>query len=146
MSLVDVRSPARRGEVGAWPDLADRGRRVALTPAAVRGLARLAERWRLTVRQIGDLLGGVPASTWHSWKAHPPAELSMDQLTRISLLLGIYTSLHVLHPGPLADEWVSRPNVNPLFDGRTPLEAMAAGGIPALVAVRALLDGRRGGL
>ena len=64
----------------------------------------------------------------------------------MSLLLGIYTALHVLHPGQLADEWVQRPNSNPQFAGRTPLQAMLSGGIPAMLEVRALLDGRRGGL
>jgi hypothetical protein len=144
--MLDVRAPASRLEVGAWPDLNDARRRVELTPVALKGMGRLADRWHLTVRQVGDLLGGVAPSTWHAWKATPPAELSVDQLTRVSLLLGIYTALHVLHPGNLADEWVARPNSNRLFSGRTPLQAMIEGGIPTLIEVRTLLDGRRGGL
>jgi hypothetical protein len=64
----------------------------------------------------------------------------------VSLLLGIYTALHVLHAGALADEWVRRPNTNPIFGGRAPLQAMLAGGIPVMIEVRGLLDGRRGGL
>jgi len=67
-------------------------------------------------------------------------------LTRVSLLLGIYTSLHVLHPDELADSWIARPNTNPIFGHRTPLQAMIDGGIPAMVQLRSLLDGRRGGL
>ena len=63
-----------------------------------------------------------------------------------SYVQGIYTALHVLHPGDLADEWVLLPNRNPVFNGRTPVETMTRGGIPAMLAVRALLDGRRGGL
>jgi len=146
MTLLDVRAPAERHEVGQWPDMNDPGRRAELTPAAVKAARRLADTWRLSVKQTGDLLGGISASTWHAWNASPPAELGVDQLTRISLLLGIYTSLHVLHPGELADTWVTRPNTNPIFDNRTPVQAMADGGIPAMVQVRALLDGRRGGL
>lgn len=145
MSLVDVRVPATRFEVGEWPDLTDADVRARLTPAAVRGVARLAAAWGVTVPQVGQLLGGVSPSSWHAWQRTPPTALSTDQLTRVSLLLGIYTALHVLHAGPLADEWVRRPNSNRLFGGAAPLDVMIAGGIPAMVEVRALLDGRRGG-
>lgn len=146
MSVLDVREPASRFEVGQWPDLGDPVRRAELTPAALAGMGRLADRWQLTVRQVGDLLGGVSPSTWHAWKSTPPVELGVDQLTRVSLLLGIYTALHVLHRGELADQWVSRPNTNRIFAGRTPLQAMIDGGIPVMISVRTLLDGRRGGL
>lgn len=146
MSILDVRRPATRSELGTWPDLSDSGVRQELTPSAIGAIERLTDRWGLTVKQVGDLLGGVGSSTWHAWKAKPPAELSMDQLTRVSLLLGIFTALHVLHPGELADTWVTRPNTNELFRGRTPLLCMIEGGIPTMVEVRRLLDGRRGGL
>jgi hypothetical protein len=146
MTIHDVRSPATRFEVGEWPDLNDPGRRAELSPAALKAARRLAERWHLSVKQIADLLGGVPSSTWHAWRASPPPELGVDQLTRVSLLLGIYTSLQVLHPGELADSWIARPNTNPIFGSRTPLQAMVDGGIPTMVQVRSLLDGRRGGL
>ncbi len=146
MTLFDVRLPAEAHEVGEWPDFQERSTRADLTPAAVKAMARLAERWRVTVPEIGLLLGGLSDSSWHSWQRTTPSALTTDQLTRVSLLLGIYTALHVLHPGQLADEWVQRPNSNPQFAGRTPLQAMLSGGIPAMLEVRALLDGRRGGL
>jgi hypothetical protein len=146
MPLLDVALPAAPFEVGVWPDFSDRAIREELTPAAVKAMTRLVARWELTVGDIGLLLGGVSASTWYSWQRQSPSALNSDQLTRVSLLLGIYTSLHVLHRGALADEWVGRPNLNPLFHGRTPLQAMPYGGIPSMLQVRALLDGRRGGL
>lgn len=146
MPLMDVRTPAARHEVGVWPDLNDARRRAELTPAGVKAIANLADRWGLQVSQVCDLLGGLSPSSWHAWKASPPKELSIDQLTRVSLLIGMYTALHALHPGPLADEWPRRPNTNALFSGKTPVQAMIDGGIPAMVQVRALLDGRRGGL
>ena len=46
----------------------------------------------------------------------------------------------------LADEWVTLPNKNPVFGGRTPLSQMLAGGLLAMQTVRKLLDARRGGL
>jgi hypothetical protein len=146
MTVVELRAPASRYQAPEPPDLSRPDERRRLTPAAVRGVARLADAWSLTVEETCALLGGVPASTWHSWKSSPPADLGVDRLTRVSYLLGIYTALHALHQGELADAWVRRPNANPLFAGRTPLAAMVAGGIPVMVEVRALLDGRRGGL
>lgn len=139
-------APASRYEVPDLPDLSDPARRQALTPAALRALVQLAEQWRLTTEQTTRLLGDVPSSTWFVWKGKAPDDIGTDRLTRVSLLLGIYTALHALHSAELADQWVKLPNKNALFGGRPPLEYMQRGGIPALIAVRALLDGRRGGL
>lgn len=147
MSIVDVRVPASRYEVGDWPDLRDGATRSELTPVSIQAMVRLGEAWNLSVAEIVDLLGGVAQSTWYAWQQSSSKKpLTADQLTRVSLLLGIYTSLRILHDGPLANEWVQRPNRNPIFGGRTPLQAMIEGGIPVMVEVRALLDGRRGGL
>jgi hypothetical protein len=48
-----------------------------------------------------------------------------------------------LHEQELADKWVSLPNTNRIFGGRTPLEYMIRGGIPAMQAVRRLLEARK---
>lgn len=145
VSLLTAGLPARADEIGDWPDLTDRTVRMEFTPAAIRALAHLVEKWSLTVREMCDLLGGVSESSWHSWQKHEPEALTVDQLMRTSLLLGIYGALQVIHSGDLADEWVRLSNSNRLFGGRTPLESMLTGGIPAMVEVRALLDGRRAG-
>lgn len=145
VSLLTAGLPARADEIGDWPDLTDRTVRMEFTPAAIRALAQLVEKWSLTVREMCDLLGGVSESSWHSWQKHEPEALTVDQLTRTSLLLGIYGALHVIHSGDLADEWVRLSNSNRLFGGRTPLESMLTGGIPTMIEVRALLDGRRAG-
>jgi len=108
---------------------------------------RLGAAWGLTVEQLGTLLGGVAPSTWHSWVKHPPKDLGVDRLTRVSYLLGIFTALHVLYPAsPLADDWVKRPNTNALFGGQRPLDILLHGGISAMDRVRSLLDARRGGV
>ena len=140
-----TRYPASRFETQAWVDLRDPTEQARLTPAAVRATARLGDAWGLTVAQVCTLLGDVSPSTWHAWVRTPPKTLGVDRLTRASYLMGIYAALHVLYGSPLADEWVHLPNTNPLFNGRTPLDAMLLGGIPAMERVRALLDARRGG-
>jgi len=78
-------------------------------------------------------------------KRNPDRTLDTDRLTRISYVIGIFKALGVLHSDALADEWVRRPNSNPLFRGMTPLAYMIAGGLPALQHVRRLLDARRAG-
>jgi len=145
MSTI-LKAPASRYEAPVAPDLTDASERRRLSRAAIHSVQRLAGAWQLSVEEICALLGGVPASTWHSWRAKPPADLGFDRLMRVSYLLGIYTALHALHRDELADLWVRRPNANVLFDGRTPIQTMITGGIPAMAEVRALLDARRGGL
>ena len=140
-----TRYPASRFETQAWVDLRDPAEQARLTPAAVRGIRRLADAWGLTVPQVCALLGDVSPSTWHAWARTPPKTLGVDRLTRASYLLGIYTALHVLYGDELADEWVHLPNTNALFNGAAPLDVMLLGGIPAMERVRALLDARRGG-
>ena len=140
-----VRYPASRFETQVWVDLRDPDEQARLTPAAVRGVGRLAAAWGLTISQICSLLGDVSPSSWHAWARTPPKTLGVDRLTRVSLLMGIYTALHVLYGDELADEWVHLPNTNALFNGEAPLEMMLRGGIPAMERVRALLDARRGG-
>jgi hypothetical protein len=71
--------------------------------------------------------------------------LNADQLTRVSLLIGIYKALNILYSQKLADAWMTLPNTNPIFGGDTPLNYVKNGGIPALMRVRQLLDARRGG-
>jgi hypothetical protein len=62
------------------------------------------------------------------------------------VLTGLFKGLRLLFSAPLADEWVKRPNRDPVFGGRTPLAAMIAGGIPKMLEVRAYIDALRGGL
>ncbi len=143
--LETLRAPASRYQTPNPPDLNHAAERRRLSPAAYRAMVGLAGAWKLSVDEVGALLGGVAPSTWHSWKASPPADLGVDRLTRISYLIGIFTALHVLHHDALADEWVRLANTNVLFNGRAPLEVMAMGGIPMMAEVRTLLDSRRGG-
>ncbi len=112
----------------------------------MRGFFRLADRWKLRDEDARALLGGVSSSTYYEWKKRPERLLDVDRITRISYLVGIYKALHVLYGDALADDWVTLPNSNVIFGGRTPLENMTAGGLLAMQTVRRLLDARRGGV
>nr|CAD6422693.1 hypothetical protein REQ54_02399 [Rhizobium sp. Q54] len=120
--------------------------RVRLSATALKAFRRLVEEWDLTGAQSAALLG-VSVSTWDRLK--PGGEgrtLSQDQMTRISVLTGIYKGLHLLFADGMADRWPSLENSGPLFDGRPPVAAMIEGGIPLMLDVRRYIDAVRGGL
>jgi uncharacterized protein (DUF2384 family) len=122
---------------------ADRKR---LSQVAIKAFVRLAASWKLNGQEAAALLG-VSTSTWERMKAAPAGkELTQDQMTRISALVGIYKALHLMFAGGIADEWPRLANKGPLFEGRTPLAAMLEGGIPMMLDVRRLVDAVRGGI
>ena len=117
-----------------------------LSGPALRTFFNIARAWQLTPTEERGLLGWPPASTFYKHKGGASGTLSLDTLTRISLVLGIYKALHVLYPEErFADAWVKLPNSNPLFGGRPPIELMVEGGIDGLHRTRRLLDGRLAG-
>ena len=54
--------------------------------------------------------------------------------------------MHILYVDKLADEWVSLPNSNRVFAGRSPRAFRLGGGLLAMQTVRKLLEARRGGI
>ncbi len=126
-------------------DLRDAPTRRRLSAAALPAIWRLVDAWGVTDAQTADLLGGISLSTLRRWRREPPEDLGVDGLTRASYLLGIYRALHVILDDENADRWMTLPNDGPLFGGRTPLDVVGRGGIPALDRVRAHLDAVRGG-
>lgn len=148
MSFAHAANPAADfGSPPTPPNLADAATRERLTPAAVEGVVRLAEIWRLTSAEICALLGGVSERTWFRMKKGQWSRaLSQDTLTRVSALVGIFKGLRLLFSEPLSDEWVRLPNKGLLYGGRRPLDAMIEGGIPKMLEVRRHIDALRGGL
>jgi len=128
----------------ATPDLTSLATRKRLSQPAVDGLFAIAEKWRLPIEKVGELLGGVPRSTLYKMKASAGA-LLQDQLTRISYIVGIYKALHILLPAEHADRWMTQPNDNFLFGGRPPVEYAIRNGVLGLQQIRSLLDAARGG-
>jgi hypothetical protein len=146
MSAATLSYPSTLFEPAAPVDLGDRAARERLSASALKGFFAIALKWKLKDEDARALLGGVASSTFYEWKKNPKRVLDVDRITRISFLIGIYKSLHILYGDPLADEWVLLPNSNALFGGRTPLQHMLLGGLIAMQTVRLLLDARRGGL
>lgn len=70
----------------------------------------------------------------------------MDELLRISVVLGIYKGLKIIFArDDEAVRWLRSPNSGPVFGGQTPLALITSGTQDALLLVRRYLDACRGG-
>ena len=141
--------PARRAEhppplfAQTFADEKDRAR---LSPVAIKAMKRIADHWHLKGNEAAALLG-VSASTWDRMAAGKwDQSLSQDQLTRVSAIVGVFKGLHLLFADEMADRWARLRNRGPLFENRTPIDAMIEGGIPTMLDVRRHVDALRGGL
>lgn len=137
--------PVSRHDPSPLVDLSRPEERERLSASAIKAFLALVARWQLRDEDSRALLGGMSNGAWYELKKHPDRVLDTDRLLRISILIGIFKALHILHGEALADRWVRLPNANRLFKGQTPLHYMLTGGIPAMQTVRRLLDARRGG-
>ena len=126
-------------------DLSKKENRARLSGAAIKGVIRVAARWNLRDEDTRALLGGISSGSFYGLKGRANKTLDEDQLTRVSLLIGIYKALNILYGQKLADAWIALPNANPMFGGDSALNYLKRGGIPAFLRVRQLLDARRGG-
>ena len=124
-------------------DLRLESQRERLSSAAVRGFFNLTAKWHVKDEDARELLGGISSSAFYEWKNDPSRLLDLDQIRRFSLLIGIYEALHMIYGDKLADEWVSLPNKNAVFAGRTPMQHMQTNGLTGMQTVRNLLDARR---
>jgi uncharacterized protein (DUF2384 family) len=127
------------------PDLADPATRARLSPPAIVAFFAIVDKWQLRNEDAMSMLGGISHGRYFELKRHRKGLLSQDELTRISLLIGIFKALNILFGQRLANQWTSRPNSNPMFNGAPPLQYLSRGGVPAMIGVRRLLDSRRGG-
>lgn len=127
------------------PDLSNRQVQERLSRSAVSAFFKLVQAWSIRDEAARQLLGGVSNGVYYQLKRGRRKTLDQDKLTRISLLLGIFKALNILYSRKLADAWINRLNLNPMFEGEAPLAYMIRGGVPAVIRVRQLLDARLGG-
>ncbi len=125
-------------------------KRRQLSGPGLRTFLNIAEQWQLTETERRLILGLPSRSTFHGWiaKARRGDEitLSVDELLRISLILGIYKDLKIIFPrDDEAARWLRSPNSGPVFGGQTPLALITSGTQDALLLLRRYLDAWRGG-
>ncbi len=138
--------PLTRYEPAPLIDLTAKAERERLSPGALKAFFNIMQEWSVRDEDARHLLGGLSNGPYYAWKKDPKRTLDADVLTRISYLVGIYKALAISYGDTLAREWVSLPNTNRIFAGKTPLAHMTCGGLGALQTVRRLLDARRGGM
>ena len=137
------RLPADHAGLQTFSGEADRRR---LTGPAVKAVLRLVAAWDGSNSEGAALLG-VSESTWDRMKSGKwDSTLSQDQLTRASALIGVFKGLHLLFANDMADRWPKLANRGPIFDRKTPIQAMIEGGIPRMIETRQYIDALRGGL
>jgi hypothetical protein len=117
----------------------------AETATIVKAVTRAADLWQLRNADAAALFD-VPLATWNRMKAGQfRGTLDRDKLMRASLIVGIFKGLRLLFSGPLDYGWPKAENSGPLYQGRSPVEFMIEGGIPAMMRVRDHVDALRGG-
>ncbi|CAM5390319.1 hypothetical protein AFEL58S_01864 [Afipia felis] len=136
-------TPVTPVEVQTFTKAPDRER---LSPVAIKAFRKIVEHWDLTNAQAAMLLG-VSETTWDRIKRGAwDQPLSQDQLTRASAVIGIYKGLQLLFADDMATRWPKLANAGPIFQRRSPVEAMIEGGIPLMLETRRYVDAVRGGL
>ena len=126
-------------------NLSDPSTRGRLSRTGIKAFLRIAEKWDVKDQDARGLLGGMSSGSFYDMKKESTQRvLDQDTLTRISLLVGIFKALNILYSQHLADSWMTLPNSNPMFRNAPPLSFLMEAGIPGMLAVRRLLDGRRG--
>jgi hypothetical protein len=126
-------------------------RRRQLSGAGLRTFLRIADEWQLSESDRLRVLGLPGRSTFHGWVAKvrqgKDITLSVDELIRISAVLGIYKALRILFPREGdANRWLRSGNSDLTFGGQTPLAMIVSGTQDGLILVRRYLDAWRGGL
>lgn len=124
--------------------------RIDLGTAGLETFFRIASLWQLPQADQQALLGGIGRTTRHEWRERSPQSVetyTVDRLTRLSYVLGIYGMLQQLYgeTPAFADAWVRAPNQSAVFRGDPPLKLMREEGIPGLQVVRRFLEAQAGG-
>ncbi len=111
--------------------------------AMARAAVNLFRHWGLTDAEACVLLGGVSKRTYARWKDGDIGRLTIDQKTRLSVLMGVHKALRILFTEKArVYEWVKKPNQ--AFGGRSALDIMLGGYLTDIFRVRHYLDAARG--
>lgn len=106
---------------------------------------RIQAIWELNDSEGARLLGCAPR-TLRRWREHPDqVRFTAAQLEALGYIFGIWEHLHAFLPSERQAEWLRRPNMASMFDGRPPREHLLAGSVADLYAIHRHLGVMRGG-
>lgn len=100
---------------------------------------RILATWGVDPRHQAALLGWDAPRLEALLSGTAPAHQSPEQLKRLLLTMELIRALHGRY-GQVEAWWLHRPNQAAPFDGRTPVEYLASGGLGALQATVEHLD------
>lgn len=142
----------RKRTVIGWRELNrfDPVNRRRLSGPGLRTFLRIADHWGLHEQQRLLILGYPYRSRYMRWcqqaQLQKQLTLSVDVLTRISAVLGIYQALRLLYTDESqAAEWLRTPHKATVFGGHPPLDLVTSGTQDGLLAVRRFLESACGG-
>ncbi|TKI08347.1 DUF2384 domain-containing protein [Martelella alba] len=114
--------------------------------AGLKAAFAILDKWGCAPEQAQAILQVSKASYYKFRKAPLAAQLTHDQLERISYLLNIHAALRTLFENPEnIYGFMTMENHNPFFNGRSPLEIIGSGHFGALYEVHKHIDALRGG-
>src|SRR5690349_13979929 len=103
MSSVLTKQAAAVGFCGTTSgDRSNKDVQQRLTPAATRGLLKIAKAWEISAEDARLLLGGMSTGSFYNLTKGAVRRLDQDQLTRVSLVIGIFKALNILYSTRLA--------------------------------------------
>lgn len=109
--------------------------------AGLKAALNLLAHWGCTAEQEQAILGMAKATLYKARSFPESIRLSQDQVERISYLLNIHESLWTVFSNPAnVYGFMSMPNHNPYFNGRTPLELISGGSHGVLYEVYRRID------
>ena len=126
---------------------ADPQRKIDSTVVAtgLKTVLNILEKWGCSADQMAAILCTSRSAVYKYLKDPKKASLNADQVERISYLLNIHAALRILFENP--DNiygFMSMPNANPGFNGRSPLDVISTGSFGALYETFRRIDALRG--
>lgn len=114
--------------------------------AAFRLGNNILEKWGCSAIEKQAILGMGKSSYQRYKKDNHSANLSSDQLERISYIANIHQSLRMVFSNPdNVYGFMTMKNMNPYFNGETPLSLIRSGNFGALYEVFKRIDCMRNG-
>jgi hypothetical protein len=115
---------------------------IRLTPTGIKIYIRIMNMWEIDNQDRWDLLGGTPPfnlERYEGWNPKTDIALTEDQILRISALMKVANALRALTSEEREGRWIKAPNSSTLTKGKSALQYMIDGGLPAIVRVHRYL-------
>ena len=110
------------------------------TAVALKAYRNIAHNWALSARQAAALADMSPGKWRGAQRPNYRGRVNVDQMLRLSALIGIYRSLELYFDTPIARSWILLSNQEPLFAGDKPVERMIDRSLPYMLSVRHYLE------